>query len=92
MQNLKERLFEHINAVLDASDQSDSPGSARGRTGRWRGVWQAAKAAFGKREPSAAGNDAALQITLAELHASIQDSLNAEVRPLTAGCCLTLQA
>ena len=85
MQNLQERLFEHINAVLDAGEPSESPGAARGRTGRWRGVWQAAKAAFGQREPSTAGSDAAaLQITLAELHASIQDSLNEEVGSGTA--------
>ena len=90
MASLQERLFERINAVLDVGEQPDSPDSARGRTGRWRGVWQAAKAAFSQREPSTAGSDAAaLQMGLAELHASIQDSLNAEVGPgqlQTAAC------
>lgn len=85
MHTLKESLFHHVSAVLEATE--DSPASTLVRTGRWKAVWDKA-VRFLKREgapithstgEASANHDADLQATLAELHTDIQDQISAEV-------------
>jgi tRNA U34 5-carboxymethylaminomethyl modifying GTPase MnmE/TrmE len=72
---LRERLVEHVVAVLDGAAAADDCAPP---TGRWRAVFDKARAFLGRR---AAGADRAeLQRTLQELHADIFREIDQEVR------------
>ena len=95
---VQERLFDEISAALDTTD-SPGPSSAPRvrRKGHWQRVWESAKSTF-RASPSGGGggaaSDAELQLSLAQLHAHIQDSMAAEVSPCGTcsprGCARTL--
>ena len=86
MQMLKERLFLHVNAVLEANE--DSPSSSLVRTGRWKAAWDKAVRFLARQQgPSTNSQAADLQATLAELHQDIQDQISAEVHILAALAC-----
>ena len=84
MQDLKERLFSHVAAVLEATE--DSPAAVRVRSGRWKGVWDKAMRFFKRDSVTHSDGEAAdihnadLQATLEELHNDIQEQISAEVR------------
>lgn len=82
MQTLKEKLFHHVGAVLEAGE--DHPASALVGTGRWKAVWEKAKSFLGRGGHAGPAGDAHaagdLQATLAELHQDIQAQISAEVR------------
>lgn len=82
MQTLKERLFQHVTAVLTANE--DSVASAVVSSGRWKVVWDKAKRFLPLAGSSGAQSQAALQTTLAELHQDIQDQIGAEVQSLSS--------
>ncbi|KAK9809277.1 hypothetical protein WJX73_000125 [Symbiochloris irregularis] len=83
MQDLKERLFSHVAAVLEATE--DSPAAVRVRSGRWKGVWDKALRFLRRESVTHSDGEAAeihnadLQATLEELHNDIQEQISAEV-------------
>ena len=85
MHDLKERLFSHVAAVLEATE--DSPAAVRVRSGRWKSVWDKAMRLFKRDSVTHSDGEAAdmhnadLQATLEELHNDIQEQISAEVRP-----------
>ena len=92
MQTLKERLFQHVSAVLEASEES--PAAALVRTGRWKSVWDKAVRFLAPQHGSGNAQAAELQATLGELHQDIQNQISAEVRasmtasrPRQCTCC-----
>ena len=92
----QERLFDEISAALETTETpapSSTPKATR--KGHWKRVWDAAKGIF--RTSSGAGgsegpsiwegvSDAQLQMSLAQLHMYIQDSMAAEVPPPSPPC------
>ena len=81
MQTLKEKLFLHVAAVLEATE--DSPASSLVRTGRWKAAWDKATRFLARSSSAEAAHAAELQATLSELHHDIQSQIGAEV-----GACM----
>ena len=86
MQGLKERLFAEIEAALDTTETEAPTSQPRAsRKGHWRRVWESAKHIFSPAGPSSGAggpaklNDVELQLSLAQLHLGIADSMAAEV-------------
>lgn len=91
MHTLKEKLFLHVSAVLEATE--DSPSSSLVRTGRWKAAWDKAVRFLARQNASSNAQAADLQATLTELHLDIQEQISAEVQRLpniNTSCNLSL--
>ena len=76
MQTLKEKLFAHVNEVLEGVEDPTLPAV---RSGPWRKAWEKAFH-FLRRSQRETQNDSELREKLQELHQDIQNQVSSEVR------------
>ena len=81
LQTLKERLFEHVEEVLDFSRE---PTLTAVRSGRWRSVFDKAVQFFTRRGGEASSSRVDMQAKLQDLHDSINAQIEAEVSRVKA--------
>ena len=89
MQTLKEKLFAHVNEVLDGVEEPVLPAV---RSGPWKSVWEKATR-FLRRSGNEAHSDQELKHKLQELHQDIKGQISNEVlctRPAAFYCSIQL--
>lgn len=75
MQTLKEKLFAHVNEVLEGVENPTLPAV---RSGPWRKAWEKA-VHFLRRSNTETQNDSELREKLHDLHQDIQNQVSSEV-------------
>lgn len=75
MQTLKEKLFAHVNEVLEGVENPTLPAV---RSGSWKRAWEKA-VNFLRRSSRESHNDYELREKLHELHQDIQSQVSSEV-------------